>query len=135
MIMLFVLFLSIASSFKITLERIENNQRYLNKSHFVEMSQDLVLEMLPLTNSLDINYYGAIYLGNPPQKFDVVFDTGSGSLWVPSAKCTTVVCRLHRRWDAEKSSSSVVSNKEFEIKYGSGYVKGSLAKVFYNLMI
>ncbi|CAD7945178.1 unnamed protein product [Amoebophrya sp. A120] len=50
-------------------------------------------------------YFGRIQIGNPPQEFLMVFDTGSGNLVVPSHECTDSACVKHARFDARKSKT------------------------------
>nr|XP_034979914.1 embryonic pepsinogen-like isoform X1 [Zootoca vivipara]XP_034979915.1 embryonic pepsinogen-like isoform X2 [Zootoca vivipara] len=80
----------------------------------------------PLLNSLDTEYYGTIYIGTPPQKFTVVFDTGSSNLWVPSVYCSSPACRKHQRFNPSWSSTFQSTQQTISIQYGTGSMEGYL---------
>jgi len=54
-----------------------------------------------------LQYYGEVLVGTPPQKFTVIFDTGSGHLMLPSASCDSDACAGHNRYFANRSSTSI----------------------------
>jgi hypothetical protein len=70
-------------------------------------------------------YYGEVALGTPPQNFEVIYDTGSSNLWVPSKSCSA--CTGKNVFDSAASSTFKNNGTKFEIMYGSGPVSGYLS--------
>jgi hypothetical protein len=84
-------------------------------------------------NFEDSEYYGPIAIGSPPQKFEVIMDTGSSNLWVPSSKCSGALfpaCTNHSKYDAMASSTHAqcsLPDCSLVLPYGSGVVLGDIS--------
>ncbi|XP_053457954.1 gastricsin [Nycticebus coucang] len=76
---------------------------------------------------MDASYFGEISIGTPPQKFLVLFDTGSSNFWVPSVYCQSQACTSHSRFNPSASSTYSTKGKTFLLSYGSGLLLGFFA--------
>jgi len=82
-------------------------------------------------------YYGEVAVGTPPQKFTVVYDTGSGNLLIPGENCVSSACQKHARFNMANSSTLKGMNcdgteeepnsdswDELTITFGTGHITG-----------
>jgi len=81
---------------------------------------------VPVHNFGNAQYYGPVAVGTPPQTFNVIFDTGSSNLWLPSTQCKN--CGLHPKYKSGSSSTYRANGTKFHIEYGSGPVDGFLSQ-------
>ncbi|ORX44789.1 acid protease [Hesseltinella vesiculosa] len=81
-------------------------------------------------------YYGEIHIGEPPQPFQVVFDTGSADVWVVSSTCESNSCQHHQNYNRRLSASHEPLGLEDEddddeqvfmdVNYGTGHIRAVL---------
>lgn len=93
----------------------------IRKAHLVHVGDSPVV----VHDYQNAQYYGPISVGTPPQDFNVIFDTGSSNLWIPSSTGTFF---FHNKYNGAKSSTYVKNGTKFAIEYGSGPVAGFLSQ-------
>jgi len=84
------------------------------------------LPSVSLTDVQDSEYFGEVDIGTPPQKFKVIYDTGSSNLWVPSKTCDNCK-KTGRHYDSSSSSSYSKNGESFSMQYGTGSCNGFLS--------
>merc|ERR1712166_1658081 len=80
-----------------------------------------------ITDYSNAQYYGPVTIGTPPQTFNVIFDTGSSNLWIPSGS-NWQPFNFHSKYKSTKSSTYVKNGTKFSIQYGSGALSGFISQ-------
>ncbi|KAG0050937.1 hypothetical protein BGZ83_004269 [Gryganskiella cystojenkinii] len=70
-----------------------------------------------VTNAKNLGYAGTIQLGNPPQSFEVVFDTGSDMIVITSNQCQGTHCNDMSHYTCTSCTKTPYS---YNISYGDG---------------
>ncbi|CAH8556278.1 hypothetical protein MS3_00005502 [Schistosoma haematobium] len=72
-----------------------------------------------LINYENLQYYGEISVGTPPQKLRVLFDTGSTDTWLASRKCwfLDIFCWMFSFYDSSKSSTYRPNGSIYNVHY------------------
>lgn len=107
-----------------------------------KFSVQLHRQSIPLFSDAGVIYYRSAYFGEiavgapQAQKFNVVFDTGSGHLVLPSTLCRSKTCSQHRRYKRRASvmakdidaDGTPVARKQardqISVSFGTGEITG-----------
>jgi hypothetical protein len=83
-----------------------------------------------LKNFYNYNYVGQISVGNPPQVFNTIFDSGSTNFWTLStlAGSPRVCNNVNNAFNPKLSTSYSPTNLACEVVFGSGSLQGFFAK-------
>ena len=102
---------------------VETQERRLRHRKLVGKDESEVIK-----DYSNAQYYGVVHIGTPPQKFEVIYDTGSSNLWVPEVGCVHCGYKFFNggksKYDPARSSTFVENDTDFAIQYGSGAVTG-----------
>lgn len=109
-----------------------------NNFNLSQSNQTTSIYKVILSNFNNSQFYGSIQIGTPPQKFNVIFDTGSSSLWIQSSFCKTASCNQHLGYNNNLSSTykkhyNEENSNNFKINYGSGCISGEFIKDTVNI--
>eukprot|EP00929_Paragymnodinium_shiwhaense_P068591 TRINITY_DN34523_c0_g1_i1.p1 TRINITY_DN34523_c0_g1~~TRINITY_DN34523_c0_g1_i1.p1 ORF type:complete len:446 (+),score=100.58 TRINITY_DN34523_c0_g1_i1:76-1413(+) len=71
-------------------------------------------------------YIGEIAVGEPAQKFTVLFDTGSSYLWLPAADCKSEACGRRQRYNPGTSLTSGRVPPTYNSRVAAAFATGEL---------
>jgi len=95
-----------------------------------EMKQPFRFDRRTYNTSLrdyhNAQYYGQISVGNPPQCFTILYDTGSSDTWIPGSECIDTACSKHQKFHCASSSTCKQTEETYSLHYGTGQMEGKI---------
>ncbi|KAI8139064.1 aspartic peptidase domain-containing protein [Fennellomyces sp. T-0311] len=102
----------------------QNRPFYMEKRHFLSENSSIATIGVERLYNYRTAYLIEVGVGTPAQKFNLVLDTGSPSLWVPSTDCNPVECTAGR-FDVSASTSARDMGVPLQSKYAMGAANGN----------
>jgi saccharopepsin len=94
-----------------------------------DSAPDAKFGKLKIKNFMTTQYFAPVSIGNPPQTFNLVVDTGSSNLWVYSKSCKSWACAGKAQFNIQESETAkVVHGHKMIIRYGGGFIKAHLVQ-------
>lgn len=81
-----------------------------------------------LKNYSNTQYIGQVSIGTPPQKLNVIFDTGSGNFFINSKLCNKPTCKSRKSYDHKDSKTYKKIGDKVEVAFATGEVSGVISQ-------
>jgi len=121
--LLWVSFTGATKAPAIDLHKVPLSSRKVPKGHVAALrkrsSSSINIPLDDYYNGTDLQWYGNISVGTPPQEVSVVFDTGSYSLEFTSTQCGAP-CANQPKFDTSKSSTYVDLHRTSRLVFETG---------------
>ncbi|KAF7358105.1 Acid protease [Mycena venus] len=107
------------SDFKVTLNSVPTSPSARRTGFSSSRAHSASEPLQDYFNGTDLQWFGNISVGTPPQTFTVVFDTGSTTLEIPGTACGSA-CRNHHQFNSSASKTFVDKNSSTILTFGTG---------------
>ena len=122
-----VTLLAFVNAISVPIKRDRSLAKAVRDGRTIPMSKRLGDDPVVIHDFMGVQFYGPISIGTPAQTFQVIYDSGSSNLWVPSLTCPITSCYLHTRYDSKTSTTYQKNGTIFKILYGSGPCSGYMS--------
>ncbi|XP_047332953.1 aspartic proteinase A1-like [Impatiens glandulifera] len=109
--------------------KLDENNRNADRLTRQILDSKIARGIVRLKNYQNMQYYGEISIGTPPQKFTMGFDTGSSNLWITSSKCYFYrACYYHSKYYARRSRTYKANGTYAMVGYGKDSISGKISQ-------
>ncbi|KAL9617998.1 MAG: hypothetical protein Q9160_007246 [Pyrenula sp. 1 TL-2023] len=116
-------------SFSLSLEKHPTSRLRRGNNYPVVKSDppDVASSMAIDEDGQDYSYFSIIQFGSSKKPIYMLLDSGAANTWLMGTDCSSDPCRTHNTFGKTDSKTLQISDKTWDVTYGTGQVSGDVA--------